>query len=164
MYSLRHPKRSIAPMRRLGSWLKTHQTRKIPVFLESFPDSGLSKVARLKLRMINKKEKKIKKEQKTAEIKPKKKRTEYWENTSLKQEWFRSDQNTKRGLLGSMAACNRLFIQVTGGGYPQGVMSSDLLTTSWARVSSRGVTAYGPWRGMDTARRGSMRSQRISVI
>ena len=83
-------------------------------FLESFPDSGLSKVARLKLRMINKKEKKIKKEQKTAEIKPKKKRTEYWENTSLKQEWFRSDQNTKRGLLGSMAACNRLFFSGHG--------------------------------------------------
>ena len=51
-------------------------------FLESFPESGLSKVARLKLRMMKKKRKKTVEEPKTAEIKPKKKRNEYWENTS----------------------------------------------------------------------------------
>merc|ERR1711991_77468 len=77
-------------------------------FLESFPDSGLSKVARLKLRMIKKKEKKIKKEKKTAEIKPKKKRTEYWENKSLKQQWVRNDHDEKIDFLGAMASCNRL--------------------------------------------------------
>ena len=43
-------------------------------FLESFPDSGLSKVAKLKLRMMRKKEKQIEEEPKTEEIKPKKKR------------------------------------------------------------------------------------------
>ena len=59
--------------------------------------------------MMKKKRKKTVEEPKTAEIKPKKKRNEYWENTSFKQEWFRSDQDKKRGLLGSMAACNRLF-------------------------------------------------------
>ncbi len=83
-------------------------------FLESFPDSGLSKVARLKLRMMKKKEKKIKEEPKTVERKPKKKRKDYWENTSLKQEWFRSNHDEKRGFLGSMAACNRLFFSGRG--------------------------------------------------
>ena len=78
-------------------------------FLESFPDSGLSKVARLKLRMIKKKEQKTKEPPKSAERKPEKKKNNYWENKSSKQKWVRNDHNEKREFLGAMAACNRLF-------------------------------------------------------
>ena len=78
-------------------------------FLESFPDSGLSKVARLKLRMIKKKEQKTKEPPKTAERKPEKKKNKYWENKSLKQQWIRNDHDEKREFLGALAACNRLF-------------------------------------------------------
>jgi uncharacterized caspase-like protein len=108
-------------------------------FLESFPESGLSKVARLKLRMMKKKRKKTVEEPKTAEIKPKKKRNEYWENTSFKQEWFRSDQDKKRGLLGSMAACNRLFYSGHGWRLPS---RSDVFR-SFDELLSQGLIGGG---------------------
>ena len=83
-------------------------------FLESFPDSGLFNVARLKLRMIKKKEKKTKEPPKTAERKLEKKKNKFWENKSTKQQWVRNDHDEKREFLGAMAACDGLIYSGQG--------------------------------------------------
>ena len=77
------------------------------IFLETFPKSAFSEIARKKINEKNK----IAQSKQNISLNE---RNKYWENKSLKQKWFRNDHSQKIDFLGAMASCNRLVYQGRG--------------------------------------------------